>query len=703
MRFGTKIGLGFALVIAFVAVVGIAGYLGLMLSESQKLAVIQQVEISRTANEAVGQALAAESSLFRDIIHKENQTADASDLYEKALAAARETKRRMILPDNQAKAQEVIDSLETCERAWQSYLLARKAALEADDGRYQAVETVVGGLTGLLAIQREEMAGEQKTVDGVPAAGQEKVACLNRIQECRISFNLVRLYARKIQMVVRQNEREQVAKDMLAELEKADQVLQELGRQPATSEKFADALKSIKAGVADYRVRMEKDPEARDRAEGILRRQLEPAMDAVTAQGRKMQAGVYQFTRDSERKAEGIALRSRQLILLMIMGSVLTAAAAAFFITRSVVVPLGEMVKDAEEIAAGRLVSREFEISRTDEVGVLSASFSRMHARLAEMVGQMKSVAAGDLRQTCVPRGPDDEMGEALAAMVGSLKKTTGRIAESASTLAVVAAELSDEVAQLQTGTTESAAAIGQTAATLEQVRQTARLTNQNADGVVDNARRGGTLAEEGRERVEDISMAMNQIRDRMDFIAQHALQLNERNQKIGEIIAAVNDLADQSNILAVNASIEASKAGEEGKGFVVLAQEIRKLAEQSKQSTREIRVILEEIQKATSAAVLATDEGSKAVAKGEEQARLVREAILRLAAGVAGSAQSAVVIANSAKEQLIGMDQTSGAMDSIRMAGEQDRKIAARLKETANTLGDLSRQLVETSRSFRV
>jgi methyl-accepting chemotaxis protein len=188
-----------------------------------------------------------------------------------------------------------------------------------------------------------------------------------------------------------------------------------------------------------------------------------------------------------------------------------------------------------------------------------------------------------------------------------------------------------------------------------------------------------------------------------MDFIAQHALQLNERNQKIGEIIAAVNDLADQSNILAVNASIEASKAGEEGKGFVVLAQEIRKLAEQSKQSTREIRVILEEIQKATSAAVLATDEGSKAVAKGEEQARLVREAILRLAAGVAGSAQSAVVIANSAKEQLIGMDQTSGAMDSIRMAGEQDRKIAARLKETANTLGDLSRQLVETSRSFRV
>jgi hypothetical protein len=230
MRFGTKIGLGFALVIAFVAVVGIAGYLGLMLSESQKLAVIQQVEISRTANEAVGQALAAESSLFRDIIHKENQTADASDLYEKALAAARETKRRMILPDNQAKAQEVIDSLETCERAWQSYLLARKAALEADDGRYQAVETVVGGLTGLLAIQREEMAGEQKTVDGVPAAGQEKVACLNRIQECRISFNLVRLYARKIQMVVRQNEREQVAKDMLAELEKADQVLQELGR-----------------------------------------------------------------------------------------------------------------------------------------------------------------------------------------------------------------------------------------------------------------------------------------------------------------------------------------------------------------------------------------------------------------------------------------------------------------------------------------
>ena len=94
--------------------------------------------------------------------------------------------------------------------------------------------------------------------------------------------------------------------------------------------------------------------------------------------------------------------------------------------------------------------------------------------------------------------------------------------------------------------------------------------------------------------------------------IAEHILALSEQTQQIGEIIAAVNDLADQSNLLALNAAIEASRAGEQGRGFAVVAHEIRSLAEQSKAATAQVRTILSDIQRATNAAVMATEQGTK-------------------------------------------------------------------------------------------
>ena len=96
-------------------------------------------------------------------------------------------------------------------------------------------------------------------------------------------------------------------------------------------------------------------------------------------------------------------------------------------------------------------------------------------------------------------------------------------------------------------------------------------------------------------------------IREQMEAIAESMVRLSEQGQAIGQIIATVEDLAAQSNLLAVNASIEAAKAGEHGKGFGVVAQEVKSLAEQSKQATNQVRTILSDIQKATTAAVMAT------------------------------------------------------------------------------------------------
>jgi methyl-accepting chemotaxis protein len=134
-----------------------------------------------------------------------------------------------------------------------------------------------------------------------------------------------------------------------------------------------------------------------------------------------------------------------------------------------------------------------------------------------------------------------------------------------------------------------------------------------------------------------------------------------------------VEDLAAQSNLLAVNAAMEAAKAGDAGKGFGVVAQEVKSLAEQSRQATNQVRTILADIQKAASAAVLATEEGSKAVEAGAGQTAVARDSIRTLYDSVSEAAQAATQIAASSQQQLVGVDQVGRAMGSILEASNQN------------------------------
>src|SRR3970282_14023 len=169
---------------------------------------------------------------------------------------------------------------------------------------------------------------------------------------------------------------------------------------------------------------------------------------------------------------------------------------------------------------------------------------------------------------------------------------------------------------------------------------------------------------------------------------------LSEQSQTIGQIMASVEDLAAQSNLLAVNASIEAAKAGEHGKGFAVVAQEVKSLAEQSKQATAQVRAILNDIQKATSAAVMATEQGSKAVASGVKQSADAGESTGLLRDTMAEAAQAATQIAASSQQQLVGMDQVALAMENIKQATTQNVTSTKQTEVAAQNLHELGQKL---------
>jgi methyl-accepting chemotaxis protein len=382
--------------------------------------------------------------------------------------------------------------------------------------------------------------------------------------------------------------------------------------------------------------------------------------------------------------------------------AIVVLSLAAFFITRNISVPLKEITATAERIAEGDLNVKVHSNGRRDEVGVLAQTFSRMSQSLREMAGVAEQIAAGDLRVKVTPQSKNDVLGNAFASMVENLRRMIAQFSETVNVLSTSANQISTSTTQLAAGAAETATAVSQATTTVEEVRQTAQLASQKAKLVSENAQKMTQISQTGNKSTDETIAGMNRIRKQVESIADTMVRLSEQGQTIGQIVTTVEDLSAQSNLLAVNASIEAAKAGEQGKGFAVVAQEVRSLAEQSKQATNQVKGILGDIQKATSAAVMATEQGSKAVEAGVHQAGQAGESIQALSGSVNEAAQAATQIAASSQQQLVGVDQVASAMENIKQASTQNVASAKQLEAAAHNLNDLGHKLKQTMEQYK-
>ena len=194
----------------------------------------------------------------------------------------------------------------------------------------------------------------------------------------------------------------------------------------------------------------------------------------------------------------------------------------------------------------------------------------------------------------------------------------------------------------------QQGSAVTETVATVAQVAQTAEQGAQWARNVGESVERSVAVGKAGRRAVDESVTAMEAVREQVESIASHILSLAEQAQAIGEIIVTVNDIAEQTNLLALNAAIEASRAGEHGKGFSVVAGEVKALAEQSKKATSQVRQILGEIQKATNATVLSTEQGTRQVNIATKVVAQAGDTISSLSETLAEAAKAAAQIVAS-------------------------------------------------------
>lgn len=210
-------------------------------------------------------------------------------------------------------------------------------------------------------------------------------------------------------------------------------------------------------------------------------------------------------------------------------------------------------------------------------------------------------------------------------------------------------------------------------------------------------------VAQRGTQAVEDTIAAMGKIQQRVESMAETIMALSEQTQAIGVITTTVSELSDQSNLLAINAAIEAAHAGEQGKSFAVVAQRMRELAERSKAATVKVRAILGQIQQATQAAVLVTEEGSRGVTEGVRLASESGQVIHQLATEIEHGVQSNLQMAAAAHQQLAGMEQIAQAMSDIQQSTRQLEASTRQAERAARALHTLAQSLMLAIEQYEV
>ncbi len=379
-------------------------------------------------------------------------------------------------------------------------------------------------------------------------------------------------------------------------------------------------------------------------------------------------------------------LRNEMILLTLVI--ILVVSILGYFISKAFARPIVSLTEVARAMALGDL-GRTFNVSQQDEIGQLANSFKAVQAGMQEKAQRAVEIAKGDLTGEITLLSDKDTMGMAFKTMVERLRHQLNEIGEGVNVLASSTAEISAAVSQLASTSAETASAVGETTSTVEEVKQTTELSNSKAKMVSESAVRSADIAREGNKAIINTTDGMSRIKKQMESIAGMVIKLNEQSQTIGEITATVNELAEQSNLLAVNAAIEAAKAGEQGKGFTVVAQEIKKLAGRSKEATAEVRNILRDIQKSISSAVMATEEGGRVVEEGLKLTSVSGDTIKALSESIATAANAAIQIAASSQQQLEGMDQVVAAMENIREASMQS---AASTQQSADSVTELQK-----------
>ncbi|HVU15211.1 MAG TPA: CHASE3 domain-containing protein [Phototrophicaceae bacterium] len=264
-------------------------------------------------------------------------------------------------------------------------------------------------------------------------------------------------------------------------------------------------------------------------------------------------------------------------------------------------------------------------------------------------------------------------------------------------------AELQAAATQQLSGAKEYSVAMTEITTTISELVATSRQIAESAQRVTDVAEKTDAAAHVGEGTVQSANESIQSIRQQVDLIVDHMLELGKKSQQIGSILDIVSELAEQTNILSINATIEAAGAGEAGKRFAVVADEIRKLADRVTGATKDIRVLIDDVRSAVNTTIMATETGSKAVDAGSKQFTSVASAFTQIATLVTTTTEIAREIELSTKQQSTAVAQVNLVITDAAQASKENEVSTGEVLKTASALADRSGELLRLVQSKAV
>ncbi|ACL02780.1 Protein with methyl-accepting chemotaxis protein (MCP) signaling domain [Desulfatibacillum aliphaticivorans] len=304
------------------------------------------------------------------------------------------------------------------------------------------------------------------------------------------------------------------------------------------------------------------------------------------------------------------------------------------------------------------------------------------------------SQGALDGRLELDTRDETRRMAGAVNAICEALARVVIQVRDGADSLTDSSRDLSTMATQFSSTASETSASVTQINVTSTELRQAVQSSSENADQVVASAESTALAYEEGKSATNAMGDGMDIITRQVVEVGESVANLSAQAVRISEIIDMVDEVAHQSELLSVNASIEAAKAGEFGKGFQVVAAEVKTLSEQSKGATRQVRSILKEIQAAADTAIKAAEKCSLSAQEGEGLNNRTLQAINKLAQNIDAAVDSSRKIAATSRQELQGVEQVTDALSGIQDAMESNTKGAHAMEDRIKELVSLAEAL---------
>ena len=686
VKIGKKLYIGFGVVIAIALVIVFIAYNGMA-------TITQSVEKADDANRLIkmaeGMRLAEKNYIMRD---DDKYIEELHTLYADVKKRANELKAKLKDPADIALIENSSADMQVYDDASSKWISAHKADKEALADMEIAARKCEKECENLHTSQKEQMQQEFSAKVSHDKLKQRvaKADAANRM----LKWMLQMRRHEKNFVIRKEDEYAQKVRKFIGDLK------EQCNTTKATMKKQEnrDRIDAIYAGVEAY--------EQSFNTYVTKTNEMNDAEDKMIMAGHGMAESYIKLRASQKAKMEAAESSAiTMLIGLAVLGFVL-AVLIAFIIARGISKPVSQMAVVAEEIAVGD-VNQTIDIDSKDEIGMLAGSFRKLIDYVKEVAGVAEKIAENDLTVTIEPKSEDDALGVAVKTMIANLTGMVRQLTDNASELVSAATEVASASEQMSRGAGDQADQVNQISTAIEEMTATIVESSKNAGEANDAGKNASDTAVAGGEVISDTIAGIQKIGKVVRESADSIAKLAKSAEQIGGIIGVIDDVADQTNLLALNAAIEAARAGEHGRGFAVVADEVRKLAERTGKATGEITNMIKGIQGETEEAVQSMEVGIQETDKGRELAdkagnslneivnmsQRVMDMIQQIASATEQQSAASEQISKNiehvssiTKETASGAEQSATAAEELNRQAEGLKKMVGRFKvsETA-------------------